>query len=734
MELTKADGKYYLNTYTYNSNGQKTRMTYNGLAYDYTYDSLDNILTLSVNGTRLIQYVYGYDYEEDEETGASYRSDSYLTRINYANGSHIRYQYEDMDIMTIREDEDGNTTTETKTEHMLVYVKVDGETTDSSSYTYNDYGNVTRYIDSDSGVTYTYSYDGKQNLVGITGDNGFSMESSTTDSSNSTTGETSYTTDTTWKLDEVERSVHYNYQSSENDAAESAVTELFTGKTLTVQSDLENGNSSTTIGDSIAWSVTESEEQGVMQYKNGSQLVYAYDPNGNITQISERSSSDDTADVLVTYVYDGMSQLIRENNREAGTTTVYTYDTNGNITGSQTYAYTEGEVSGDASESHSWSYENSAWRDLLTSYDGTDISYDASGNPLTYRKGSTLTWEGGRQLKQYQDAEQTISYTYDADGIRTTKTIADADGNTVTKKYYLDGSDILAEQVSGSDDTVYTIWYAYGGDGTLAGFTYNDADYYYQKNLQGDIIGIYNAAGDLVVTYGYDAWGNLIDLEDSSGNGLGEINPFRYRGYYYDEDTEWYYLQSRYYDAETGRFLNADDVHYLGEEALGCNLFTYCENTPVNGSDLDGHKRSYTINRSIIAGILDGIVMVIPILRVAFAPIKMAAKVSGSYLVGIIRKQLPIILQEMLVNGKKIVLNFAILVAKVPVIGKTLANKIKKITIRQLCGNLFSGGVNKVISIMLPNIDMCLSFGGFIAGMWDYFSDSKLNRKIVIRI
>ena len=73
--------------------------------------------------------------------------------------------------MTIKEDEDGNTTTETKTEHMLVYVKVDGETTDSSSYTYNDYGNVTKYIDSDSGVTYTYSYDSKQNLTGITGDN-----------------------------------------------------------------------------------------------------------------------------------------------------------------------------------------------------------------------------------------------------------------------------------------------------------------------------------------------------------------------------------------------------------------------------------------------------------------------------------------------------------------------------------------------------------------------------------
>jgi RHS repeat-associated protein len=81
----------------------------------------------------------------------------------------------------------------------------------------------------------------------------------------------------------------------------------------------------------------------------------------------------------------------------------------------------------------------------------------------------------------------------------------------------------------------------------------------------------------------------MTDMEDGSGCSLGEINPFRYRGYYYDEDTGWYYLQSRYYDAEVGRFLNADDVHYLGDETLSCNLFTYCANNPVNYSDFNGY-------------------------------------------------------------------------------------------------------------------------------------------------
>lgn len=597
-ELAKANGKYYLNTYTYNSSGQKTYMTYNGLPYAYTYDSLDNILTVDVNGSRLVQYIYGYDYEEDQETGASYKSDSYLTRINYANGGNIRYQYEDMDILVVKEDEDGNVTTETKTEHKLAYVKVDGKATDSSTYTYNQYGNVTKYIDSDSGVTYTYSYDAKQNLTGITGNNGFSMGTTTTDNSNTENGETSYTTDTTWNLGDVEKTVHYSYQSSETNNTETAATDLLTGKKLTVQKSLETGNSTTTVGSTISWTTTEGETQGSIVYKDGSRLIYTYDSNGNITRISEKASASATEGILATYSYDGMNQLIRENNRQANATTLYTYDTNGNLTGSKIYAYTEGTVSGSASATHTWSYGNSSWRDQLTKYDGTTITYDAGGNPLTYRNGSTLTWQGGRQLKQYEDNAQTIGYTYNDSGIRTKKTVTDkSTGDTVTRTYYLDDSNILAEKVSGSGDADRTVWYAYSGDGTLAGFMYNNADYYYQKNLQGDIIGIYNAAGELVVTYEYDAWGNLTDMTDTSGSDLGEINPFRYRSYYYDEDAGWYYLQSRYYDAEVGRFLNADDSVTLSYELMNLeriNLFWYSGNDPINKTDENGNWPSLT--------------------------------------------------------------------------------------------------------------------------------------------
>ena len=114
-------------------------------------------------------------------------------------------------------------------------------------------------------------------------------------------------------------------------------------------------------------------------------------------------------------------------------------------------------------------------------------------------------------------------------------------------------------------------------------------DYYYRKNLQGDIIGIINAVGTELVSYSYDAWGNILWTEDDSGRNLAELNPYRYRGYYYDTETGLYYLNSRYYDPKVGRFLNADSIDYLGEDAeFSCNLYAYCANNPVMLTDEAG--------------------------------------------------------------------------------------------------------------------------------------------------
>ena len=197
------------------------------------------------------------------------------------------------------------------------------------------------------------------------------------------------------------------------------------------------------------------------------------------------------------------------------------------------------------------------------------IVYDALGNPTTYR-GNTLIWTKISCLASYG----SNTFEYNASGIRFKK------NNTI---YTLDGNKILKET-----DGTKTISYYYGVDGVV-GFNYNGNDYYYRKNLQGDVIEIYRADGAKVANYIYDAWGKVIECFNANSENIATLNPFRYRSYYYDTETNLYYLESRYYDPETGRFISADDTSYLDPESInGLNLYAYCLNNPIRLSDPTG--------------------------------------------------------------------------------------------------------------------------------------------------
>ena len=189
-----------------------------------------------------------------------------------------------------------------------------------------------------------------------------------------------------------------------------------------------------------------------------------------------------------------------------------------------------------------------------------------------------MSWMG-RRLNSVTNNGTTSSYLYDADGIRTRKTV----GSTMTE-YFTSGSTILAEK-TGSD----VIWYIYDSDGEVLGFTYNGTPYYYIKNQQGDVCKVVTASGSVVASYTYDAWGKVISANGSMAN----VNPIRYRSYYYDTETNLYYLQSRYYDPETGRFLNADGQLNVCSSLIGCNMFAYCYNNPVAGVDYNGNRPKF---------------------------------------------------------------------------------------------------------------------------------------------
>ena len=263
----------------------------------------------------------------------------------------------------------------------------------------------------------------------------------------------------------------------------------------------------------------------------------------------------------------------------------YIADNGGNICSVKTYAYTTGEL-GTAISEKVYTYGNTKWKDLLTNYNGVDIAYDTIGNPLNWINGETFTWGGGRQLTGIAKGDNTISYTYNDNGIRTSKTV-----NGVRTDYYLNGTAIIMQKTG---DNV--IWYTYDENGLKTGFTYNDTAYYYVYNLQGDVIALLNSAGETVARYDYDPWGKIIAITDGNGVDvssnaahIANINPTRYRGYYYDTETGLYYLQSRYYDAEVGRFINADGYISTGQGTVGSNMFAYCGNNPVNRTDNTGH-------------------------------------------------------------------------------------------------------------------------------------------------
>lgn len=553
---TTADGCEYTNTFAYTKD-KLTQVKHNtsdnaseDVAYTLAYDAVGRLESVKVGTQTLVE--------------TAYQADGMTESVTYGNRGQVCYTYDDF--------------------KRIVGMRYDDDTDDRFQYTYGANGEVARVKDCARDVSVLSEYDAAnrpRRKTVLEGDKHAYTGELVYDAYDNVktfkeqVGENREKYTTTFTHDEENRptlmtfgdnqTVTYTYDGlgrvSERsaNAGGTAVTTAYT------YLDGAYGSNSTT---PLVRTMTQA----------GTELTYTYDETGNITGISDGQQE-------ITYVYDLLGQLIRVNDPydttagTAGTTWVFAYDHGGNIQQKTAYAYTTGSV-GAAVKCDTFAYTDANWKDKLTALNGVNITYDEIGNPLSDGTWQ-YKWAQGRQIRGMQKSGEEVAFAYNADGLRVQKTAT----STGTTKYIMHGRN-LVHLIRGDEN----LHFFYDAQNKPAIAIYNGTAYAYLYNQQDDVVGMVDSEGQLVVKYQYDAWGQPISTGGALAETLGALNPFRYRGYIYDEETGLYYLRSRYYNPKLSRFINADDVEALGADGdiNGYQLFNYCMNDPVNRRDEAG--------------------------------------------------------------------------------------------------------------------------------------------------
>ena len=569
-------------SYDYNNLNQLEKISTNGTEYSFTYNEFGAKDSVSIGEDIIVSQTYN-DYNGK------------ISSVTYANGTIINYYYDALARI-----------------EKIVYNNSGVETV--YEYEYDSNGNLNKFIDHSLDRVTLYKYD----------DNGRMTNFLEYDSEkNENLSSAWYVYDEYSRIDMIFYDQDYMYNSedyyyssyylsywyNENDTirtyrivtddANYTITPIYDGHNRIEGKELTFYTDDYTVTGNIGYSYKTSGSNGsvvVTKYTSkigsGTQKTYnfTYDSaNANITKVTDANGN-----ILNQYTYDTLGRLTREDNAEAERTYLYTYDTDGNILSKKTYGFTtaSGTPTTTLYSTYNYTYGNADWGDQLTAYRGYSITYDAVGNPTSYYNGYRMymDWTNGNNLESVTKNSVTTTYTYNDSGIRTSKTVGG-----VLHTYLLDGSVILSEEYDGK-----LFLYMYDENGAPIGIHYredsyakNEFDcYYFEKNFQGDITGIFNEAGSQVAWYEYDAWGNRVYGAYLSGySDIFNANPFRYRGYYYDTETGFYYCGSRYYDPVIGRFINADSTNTLMNTPMAYtdkNLYAYCDNNPVMRVDNGG--------------------------------------------------------------------------------------------------------------------------------------------------
>ena len=537
-------------------------------SYGFAYGDFSQRVRATVGNRTLAEYTYSNDQNRE------------LLSLDYGNGDKVEYTYDQQGRVIKETYEDGDTVAYTYDNAGGVATVTDSSSGIKSERVYSADDQLARYTETggEHALLVRYKYDTQERLSSIL----YMVDNVMGKAHNAT-----YTYDDQERLSSYRKGngvVDYTYDKLQRTTATKLThsgEEILSTK-YTFYSPAA-GKASTR----ITGLTKTAKDYGITYH-------YAYDARGNITEVWY--NDDDTKKII--YTYDHLNQLVKEDNRIDGYVHEWTYDNAGNIQKRKEYTYTEdGELvaKGDPVE---YTYGDSQWGDLLTAYDGTAITYDEIGNPNAIG-GWSFTWEHGRELASMSNGTATWTNTYNADGLRTKRT-----DSTLTYDYVYYSGQLMYMMVKDTDPQSPTkgshhLILSYTPEGTPMGMTYQGTAYYYLTNLQGDVVAILNNQGQRIVSYSYDAWGNpttpVIHVAADDANyekysTIAQLNPLRYRGYVYDTETGLYYVSSRYYDPEIGRWINADNqIAGVGGEVLGYNMFAYCMNNPVNMSDPSGN-------------------------------------------------------------------------------------------------------------------------------------------------
>lgn len=618
--------------YTYDKDGNVVQVL-NGKENDkktiiYTYDKFGNILTIE-NG----DLVYTFTYNDYGDLKTISVGNSLILTNNYKNENSASDIYTGELIESVYSY--GTISIEYNENNQVekIYNGIGSSKYVVLEYTYNDYGEIASYTDYKEDVTYYYNYDYENKLINVNATNGNNIsynydEKSILIGKQNINGENEYTYSDLNSDEDIEDNkltsesisgkftINYGYT---NDSYKQLEVISYYTNTLPIEGKYTYETTVNPNDDKTYYTGRVKE----LEYANGSnqiiKYIYEYDNYNNISKIYGYTNN-----VQVYYeenYYDIFNQLTAQLIEIDDDIIIseYGYDSRGNNIGYYSYNQTTGENLNIAS----FSYNNKDEM-IQSNINGQsyNISYSSTGQPNVY-----LGWEidyDMRNICVIENDDYYVEYYYNANGIRVGKSIYN--GSTVELvNYILNGNNIIKETHSGENN--YTIEYYYDSSDNIIGFTYNGNKYLYLKNLQNDVIGIVDSNNNLVVKYYYDAYGRIIKTNDTSGINLSTINPFRYRSYYHDNETGWYYLNSRYYNPLANRFVTMDQIEYLGASGnvLSFNLYSYCENNPVTYSDNLGtsiisnlfsriiniKNGVLSIARGVFSGIIDGSISII---------------------------------------------------------------------------------------------------------------------------